>query len=194
MYRPDLCNVPEPHIPPGYQELESSDDTLLQWVSVLIRVFGGYAVAGLDEGILREPQWSHQWVMLAARDGCPVAISLAWEERRLWPHSGHVYWVAVLDGHRRRGLGRFALTRALQYFATHGCRDAVVCTHEYRGPAVSLYLDLGFEPLLTGTVFDERERWQRAFSRIGKPGLLATIRDDYEAVAGHAIANSARVS
>jgi ribosomal protein S18 acetylase RimI-like enzyme len=192
MYRPDLRNIPEAHLPPGYQELESDEETLPQWVDVLDQVFGGYSVAELSEGILSEPQWSPERVMLAAKDGRPVAISLAWEERQLWPHSGHVYWVAVLEDHRRRGLGRFVLTRALQYFTAHGYQDAVVYTEHFRGLAINLYLELGFVPLITGTVSDERERWQRALSEIGRPELMAAIRDDYESVAGRAIAKSFR--
>lgn len=193
LHRPDLCGVREPHLPSGYQELASSEENQFQWVNLLTRVFGAYSVAGLNEQVLSESQWGHERVMLAARYGCPVALSLAWEEPRLWPYSGHVYWVAVLDGHRRRGLGRYVLTRTLQYFAAHGYRDSVVYTDEFRGPAIGLYLELGFEPLITGTIADERQCWQRAFSRIGRPELTAALRDDYDRVAGPAIANSARV-
>jgi GNAT superfamily N-acetyltransferase len=193
MHRPDLCSLLEPRLPPGYQELASNEEDLFQWVSLLAKVFGAYSIAGLSEGVLSEPQWSHERVMLAAKHGRPVALSLAWEEPGLWPHSGHVYWVAVLDGHRRRGLGRYVLTRALQYFAAHGHQDAVVYTHEFRSPAINLYLELGFEPLITGTVTGERQRWQRAFSRMGRPELMAALRDDYGRVADPVIANSTRV-
>lgn len=193
MHRPDLCSLPEPDLPPGYQELASSEENLFQWVNLLMKVFGAHSVAGLEEGVLSESQWSHERVMLAAKVGRPVALSLAWEEPQLWPHSGHVYWVVVLNGQRRRGLGRYVLTRALQYFAAHGYRDSVVYTQEFRGPAIDLYLELGFEPLITGTVADERQRWRRAFSRIDRTELMAALRDDYDRVAGPVIANSARV-
>jgi len=185
MYRPDFRNIPEAYLPPGYQELESSEEMLPQWVDVLSKVFSGsgYSVAGLREGILKEPQWNHERVILTAKDGQPVALSLAWEECRLWPRSGQVYWVAVLENHRRQGLGRFVLTRALQYFVAHGYRNAVVVTEDFRIPAISLYLDLGFLPLITGTVSDEEERWLRAFSRMGKPELMNSIRHGYERIA-----------
>ena len=187
MYRPHLQNIPVSHLPAGYQELENDEEMLPQWADLLNEVFGGYSVERLREQVLDEPQWRMNRVMLAGKDGRPVAISMAWEEPRLWPHSGHVFWVAVLEAHRRRGLGRFVLTRALQYFVLRGHRDAVVYTEDFRGAAVALYLELGFEPMITNTAAEERERWQRVLSQIGNPELMATIRDDYERVAGHTI-------
>ena len=161
MYRPHLQNIPVPRLPPGYQELENNEELLSQWADLLNEVFEGYSVERLRGQVLDEPQWRPDRVILAGKGGCPVAISMAWEEPRLWPHSGQVFWVAVLETHRRRGLGRFVLIRALQYLGMHSHRDAVVYTEDFRGPAVRLYLELGFEPMITNTAPNERKRWQR---------------------------------
>lgn len=187
MYRPHLQNILVPHLPVGYQELENDEEMLPQWADLLNEVFGGYSVERLREQVLGEAQWRPNRIMLAGKDCRPVAISMAWEEPRLWPHSGHVFWVAVLEAHRRRGLGRFVLTKALQYFVLCHHRDAIVYTEDFRGAAVTLYLESGFEPMITNTAPDERERWQRVLSQIGKPELMDTIRDDYERGAGHNI-------
>jgi ribosomal protein S18 acetylase RimI-like enzyme len=190
MLRPHLRNIPIPHLPIGYQELKNDEVMFPQWAGLLNEVFGGYPMERLKEQVLDEPQWRPDRVMLAGEEGRPVAMSMAWEEPRLWPHSGHVFWVAVLEAHRRRGLGRFVLTRALQYFAARGHRDAVVYTEAFRGAAISLYLELGFEPMVTNTAPGERERWQRVLSQLGKPELMTTLRDDYARVAGHTIVSA----
>jgi mycothiol synthase len=134
--------------------------------------------------------WDVGRVKLVAREEQIVALSMAWHEPALWPFSGFVYWVAVLPEHRNRGLGTFALNRVLQHFANEGLRDAVTYTEEFRLPAIKMYLNSGFVPLITGTAQDERGRWQRAFDALGEPELMRTIREDYARIAGDKLKNS----
>ena len=186
MWRPHLQDIDVvPRLPGGYQELTNTEERLPEWVDLLNAVFGGYTVEGIRRGpgsILDAPHWDVGRVRLVGKEGRPVAISVAWEERSLWPRSGHVFWVAVLQGHRGRGLGRYVLTRALQHFAEHDYDDAVLYTEEFRIPAIKLYLGLGFEPLITRTVPDERDRWRRAFDAMNRPDLMSTIREDYDRI------------
>jgi hypothetical protein len=72
-----------------------------------------------------------------------------------------------------------------------GRSDAVTYTQETMLPAVQMYLKCGFRPLLTGTVPDERARWERTFHRLGRPELMSAARDDYDLVAKDKRNNSA---
>jgi mycothiol synthase len=191
MQRPHLREVPQPLLPPGYAEVEHTEDLLPQWVSLLDTVFGGYTIDKVRAENLQAAQWDVRRVKLVAHEGSLVALSMAWHEPALWPHSGFVFWLAVRPEHRRRGLGTFALCRALQHMADEpALRDAVLYTEEYRAPAISLYLKLGFLPLVTHTAPDEPERWQRALTALGRPELTAMIRDTYAHVADERIGNS----
>ncbi len=60
--------------------------------------------------------------------------------------------------------------------------DAVVYTEERRLPAVKMYLNAGFIPLITGTASDEKERWKRTFNMLGRSELMSTIRNDYDQI------------
>ena len=189
--RPDLRNIPEPELPEGYIEVPNSDSLLNEWVSLLNTVFpdDGYTVARIHH-LLESNIWDVDRVKLVAAQEQIVALSMAWHEPELWPHSGFVYWVAVLPGHRDRGLGNFVLTRVLQHFDRDGFRDAVTYTEEFRLPAIRMYLNSGFVPLITGTAQNERQRWQRSFESLGRPELISVIREDYDRIAGNKLKNS----
>ena len=126
---------------------------------------GGYTIDKVRPQV-ESGRWNVDRVKLVAREKQLVALSMAWHEPSLWPHSGFVVWVAVLPEHRNRRLGTFVLTRALQHFAGESLRDAVTITEEFRLPAIKMYLNSGFVPLITGTVRDEHKRWQRASTHL----------------------------
>lgn len=189
VHRPTLADIPEPTLPVGYVEQLNSDETLNSWVGLLDAVFGGYTVDQVRPQ-LDSDRWRPDRVKLVAKDDELVALSMAWLEPALWPQSGFVFWIAVAEAHRHRGLGAFVLSRALQHMAREGLSDAVTYTQEFRVPAIQMYLKHGFQPLLTGTVPDERERWERISHDLGKPELMDTVRNDYARVAGNNLKNS----
>ena len=90
-----------------------------------------------------------------------------------------MFFTAVLEEHRRLGLGAFVVSRLLEQFAREGLSDAILSTEEYRLPAIELYLKVGFRPLITGRAHDERQRWERVSSDLNKPELLRWVWDDY---------------
>jgi len=192
LLRPSLKNIPELKLPEGYVEVPNSDSLLSEWVSLLDTIFpaGGYTIDRVRPQV-ESSKWNVDRVKLVAREKQLVALSLAWHEPALWPHSGFVFWVAVLPEHQNRGLGTFVLTRALQHFAGECLRDAVVTTEEFRLPAIKMYLKIGFVPLITGTARNERKRWQRAFDALGEPELMSKMREDYARIAGDKLENSA---
>jgi len=182
LHRPHLDGLPDVPLPHGYRQLANSDALLPKWVGLLDTVFGGYSIDRVRPNI-ESDLWDPDRVKLVAKADQIVALCMAWHEPRLWPRSGFVFWVAVVEGHRRRGPGSFVLGQALEHIARDGLRDAVVYTDETRLPAMQMYLKFGFQPLITGTAADERDRWRRTFDQLGRRDLLTTIRDDYARVA-----------
>ena len=189
LHRPTLADIPDLTVPVGYVEQPNSDALLESWIGLLNSIFGGYSIEAVRPQ-LDSARWSVDRVKLVAEGDELVALSMAWREPALWPQSGFVFWVAVAKPHRGLGLGSFLLSRALQHMAREGLRDAVTYTQESRSPAVQMYLKLGFQPLLTGTVPDERSRWERTFDHLGKPELINTVRDDYNQIAKDKLTNS----
>jgi hypothetical protein len=64
-------------------------------------------------------------------------------------------------------------------FFQEGLHNAILSTENYRIPAICLYHKLGFIPLMTGEVDDEKTRWQQAVQRANKPEFMDKIWDDY---------------
>jgi mycothiol synthase len=178
MLRPDLDEISVMTLSLGYFETKNTDDMIPDWLALLNTVFGGYTIDKVSY-FVDSPHWCSDRVKLIQKDGSLVALSVAWQEVPLWPKSGNVLWVAVLPKHQKRGLGLYLLSQTLRHFAKEGLRDAVVYTDESRLPAIKMYLNSGFIPLVTGTVSGEMERWKHTLTALGRSDLIATIRNDY---------------
>ncbi len=81
------------------------------------------------------------------------------------PEGGELSFVAALPGHAGQGLGRAASAAAVRRFIEAGYRRIYLKTDDHRLPAIKVYLQLGFEPLL----LDERmaERWAAVKQELG---------------------------
>lgn len=86
-----------------------------------------------------------------------------------YPRSGWVHEVATHPDHRRVGLGYAATHAVLRHFADQHMKrldDALLDTHDYRLPAIGLYLRLGFQPEL---LHEEDEAvWRFVYDALGE--------------------------
>jgi mycothiol synthase len=64
------------------------------------------------------------------------------------PECGWLRWVVTQEDRRREGLARALVIAVLAIAAQAGCREARLRTETDRLAAISLYLQLGFEPLV----------------------------------------------
>ena len=85
------------------------------------------------------------------------------------PECGWVRWVATEPDRRREGLARALVIGVLAMAGQAGCREARLRTQTDPLAAIPLYLQLGFEPLVTGD--GEREAWEQVirFLRANDP-------------------------
>ena len=75
------------------------------------------------------------------------------------PERGLVRLVATEENRRREGLARALVVGVLALARQAGCRDALLHTESERLAAIALYLQLGFEPLVTSEA--DREQWEQ---------------------------------
>ncbi|MCS7116060.1 MAG: ribosomal protein S18-alanine N-acetyltransferase [Nitrososphaerales archaeon] len=57
---------------------------------------------------------------------------------------GHIVSIAVLEGHRRKGLGSALMEEAIKGFAQRGCKEVFLEVRVSNIPAIRLYEKLGF--------------------------------------------------
>src|SRR5215213_5350369 len=75
------------------------------------------------------------------------------------PECGWLRWVATEQDRRREGLARALVIGVLALAGQAGCREARLRTQTDPSAAIPLYLQLGFEPPVTGDA--DREAWAR---------------------------------
>lgn len=88
------------------------------------------------------------------------------------PDSATVHAVAASADHKGKGLGRIVTQLVMQEAQKRGIAETYLTTDDWRIPAVKIYLDLGFRPVLWDT--DMRQRWEkllRFFDRHDVPAV-----------------------
>ena len=112
--------------------------------------------AGTELELFRdETVWA---TLVVAAEGRLVATA-SLQVRPDAPECGWVRWVATEPERRREGLARALVIGVLAVARQAGCREARLRTQTFPLAAIPLYLQLGFEPLVTGD--GEREVWER---------------------------------
>jgi len=81
------------------------------------------------------------------------------------PDAGQIRWVATEQDWRRRGLAKTLLISLLQIAVEEGCVETYLKTTTDLPGAISMYLQLGFEPVIT--IDEERDTWRQVFSVLG---------------------------
>ncbi|MBI2765323.1 MAG: GNAT family N-acetyltransferase [Chloroflexi bacterium] len=87
----------------------------------------------------------------------PLRRQPAWE----------VGWVAAHPKHRGIGLGRAVVSAVVADAFARDSRPVILFTDDFRLPAISIYLDLGFTPSLTSNRRYPR-RWEEVYAEVAR--------------------------
>jgi GNAT superfamily N-acetyltransferase len=112
-----------------------------------------------------------QWrcFLLTDAEGVAIGTISAWYSREFRGQDyGRIHWFAIRPGHQGRGLGRAALSYAMQRLAEWHER-AWLATSTGRLAAIKLYLDFGFAPDLEPD--GARDAWREVATYLDHPGL-----------------------
>lgn len=100
--------------------------------------------------------------------GTVVAASTAAVYEKSQHPDGHsLQWVVAHSDHRGTGAGQATVAAATEVLANTAPKYSYLSTDDFRIPAISIYLKLGWKPLL----FEESQfrRWARVFEILNKP-------------------------
>jgi [ribosomal protein S18]-alanine N-acetyltransferase len=80
---------------------------------------------------------------------CRIEYGFSHVKRYGLARKGHIVSVAILEEHRRQGLGRALVEESLKGMRERGCSEAYLEVRVSNEPAVDLYKLLGFETVTT---------------------------------------------
>ena len=81
-----------------------------------------------------------------------------------------MFWLAIMRHHQGRGLGKPLLAAVCNRLVELGYQRACVVTSTGRLPAVSLYLQFGFQPDIKSGA--DQAVWDRVFAALRESGRL----------------------
>lgn len=158
MRRPNLDALPALQVPEGcalrtYQEGDAD-----HWARIMNDCIGqGWTARRCLAELVERPEFSPDGCFIATVEGVPQASATAWRKPPENWVTGYVHMVGAAPQARGRGLGYLTTLAALHWFREHGFRNSVLHTDDWRLPAISIYLKLGFEPVLFNA--HHTERW-----------------------------------
>lgn len=174
MEKTDLTNVPTPPVPDGYllRTFQDGDEAGLG------RIYEAAALGAADpesvrDRMMRHPCFRPDRIFVVEHNGQLAGTAAAWIETGD-PGVGYLHMLGVLPEHRGKGLGALLAVETIHYTRNEGFSAQRLLTDDWREPAVKLYLDLGYYPLITDETHPER--WQALAEKLNRHDAIARAR------------------
>ena len=157
---------PAPRLPPGYRLRGYTDADLAAYIELMTRAgFGGWSPQRVTKMLARVLPGGF-FVVEHLRSGRLAATATAQHRPRPeYPFGGEMGWVAADPDHRGKGLGLAVSAAATARLLAAGYRSLYLLTDDWRLPAVTTYLKLGYQPVLEGQGM--AERWRKVAEQLG---------------------------
>ncbi len=151
---PSLENLPPLCLKPGFGIHTHYDGCEEIWEDIIEKAFGSHFSFG--DWLMTIGGYAPEFVHYATIDGRDVATAMGTEHPK-FPGEGWFRMIGALPEAKGTGAAKLACLAAMHSLKGRGYNTCVLSTDDYRLPAISLYLSLGFEPI----IFDEEHaaRW-----------------------------------
>jgi ribosomal protein S18 acetylase RimI-like enzyme len=161
----DLRALPAIKIPPGYYSAALSPGYEMDYVMVMRQSLVADAdMAWFHATFSGEPDYNPDNLLLIYDRTAPAAAAAAWQTRLGSQKTGLVYMVGVAQEYQGRGLGRIITLLALRRLEERGFHEVMAVTEDFRIPALSLCLSLGFKPLERHRA--DAGRWEKVLQQL----------------------------
>jgi GNAT superfamily N-acetyltransferase len=168
MLLPDLRALPAIKTPPGYYSAALSPGYEMDYVAVMRQSLAADAdMAWFHATFSSDPEYNPDNLLLIYDGTAPAAAAAAGQTRLGSKKTGLVHMVGVAREYQGRGLGRIIMLLALRRLEERGFQEAMAAAEDFRIPALSLCLSLGFTPLYQNRL--DEQRWKRVKQKI-RPG------------------------
>jgi len=167
MRRDTLSDLPPVSVEFGYllRTYRPGDGTL--WCSIASDGADGvWTPARFKAEILESPHFDPRSILFITLGSRPAGAAAV-----LRPHgdggAAVLHLVAVRKEHRRKGIGRFLIVKALEYARSSGSTACTVRADGRRAEAIKLCLEVGFRPEYRHET--HRTQWEEICRKIGWP-------------------------
>jgi mycothiol synthase len=169
MRRSDLESLPPVEMPAGYRLRTYAPGDEAAWARIMNTGIGqSHTAEKCRENLIDRPQFRPEGLFFAVTDGGDaVGSACAWRRSAEEECTGYVHMVCALPEHRGYRLGYWLSLAVLHRFREWGMREAILDTDDFRLPALRIYLDLGFLPLLREEDPTQPERWRNVAAELG---------------------------
>lgn len=178
MIRDNLINLPDWGFPEGYgmRPIQPGEEALWTAVQRDAEPFFPIEDSLFDQEFGFDPAQAFSRVFLVTDpDGKAVGTMGAWYDHDFQGgDAGRIHWVSTRRSAQGKGLAKASLAGALQVLARHH-QKAYLATQTLRLPAIAIYLDAGFRPLIRGE--EDRLAWTEAAPTLRKPEHRQWILD-----------------
>lgn len=123
----------------------------------------------LDDWILKMPGVLPEGIFLAFWQNEAVGTATGVLHRE--EQTGTLHMVSVSSRARGKKLGKSVCSAVLAYLENQGCGWIDLTTDDFRLPAIKIYLDLGFLPIIPTTEMEDR--WTKVLGNLGVSGCSA---------------------
>jgi beta-glucuronidase len=172
MVRSHMRDIPQASFPIGFSIRTMRPDEGPLWTDVQRDAERMFSISDdlFDREFGHDPQGiARRCFLIVNEHGAAVGTLSAWYSRdEEGKESGQIHWVAVRPAYQGKGLARAGLAYAMNKLAEwHG--SAWLGTSTSRLPALKLYLDFGFGPLIRSDA--DLFAWRRVREKLRHAGL-----------------------
>ncbi|MDX2111604.1 MAG: hypothetical protein SFY80_15340 [Verrucomicrobiota bacterium] len=168
MRRPDLENLPPLKLPAGFTIRNHRDGEFTHWTAIINDSFGGERTEHDFQNSMGTDSAHHRDRIFYVFDDKeqPCATASAYGHAPL----GYVHYVGTRPKFAGKRLGYWVSLAVLYKFKELGYTNAELDSDDFRIPALKIYLDLGFLPVIVHP--NQEDRWRDVAAALKNPKIL----------------------
>ncbi len=163
MRKTNFDNLPLLNLKAGFGIHSHIEGQEKMWEDIVEKSFGKFFP--FKEALIDCGFYQPSNTLYVTYNGKEIATGTA-SEHKAFPGEGWFRMVATVPEARGTGAGRLICEVMIQSLVARGYKTIALATDDDRIPAITLYLSLGFEPI----IFDDehKERWAKVMEQIKK--------------------------
>ena len=165
----DLSNLPEVELSPEYHLRCCRDGDEERWIKLISNVFG-YASEAAESSwqeIIQSPYFQPEDVIFICCGSHVVATATARLRETDPTGTGYLHMVAADPAHKGKKLGAAVVAAVCRRLKYRGMLRVLLHTDDFRIPAISTYLKLGFRPVIKD--IEMKNRWAELAKTLNMP-------------------------